>query len=148
MLAILAALGAWTIVIPYLGPAVGLKLHVAASVEVVDHVVPGAAILLVTVPTLVLERRGRVLPGDTIAVAAAALTFLAGFWVTSTHVPLIAEAARGESPWGAAIWHNSAGLPVAAISLWLLAGPLFGREPVQREAGAVRRSRGSATNSE
>lgn len=44
----LAALGAWTIVIPYLGHAFGLGVDVPSKKEIVDHFVPGASVLLDT----------------------------------------------------------------------------------------------------
>jgi hypothetical protein len=124
----LAALGAWTIAIPYLGPPLGLELDVASSTEVVDHVVPGVAILLAVAAAWSLQRSPNARRGDAAPVAAVAIVFLSGFWITVTHVPLLAEAANDESPWDAAIWHNMTGIPVVLISLWMLVGPLFGPE--------------------
>jgi hypothetical protein len=124
-LLLLAALGAWTILPPYLGPVMGLELDVAPRVEVVDHVVPGVAVIVGAAAALVYLRQGRGRLGDILPMSAIGLAFLASFWVTSTHVPLIAEAARGESDWGAAILHNTAGLPVALVSLWILATALL-----------------------
>jgi len=117
----LGAAGVWTIVTPYLGSLLGLEVDVAATVEVVDHVVPGAVVLLTS--AVALSRRAA--SEDLQSIAAIGLAFLAGFWVISTHVPLIAEAARGDSPWDATVWHNSGGFLIAALSLWLLVGPLF-----------------------
>ena len=125
--ALLAAAGAWAMVPPYLGPAIGLDLDVAARVEVVDHVVPGAVALAASAAILALGRRGRgpeSLPG----LVAAGAAFLAGFWITSTHVPLPIEAAEGTTGWGPALLHFSAGPPVVALSLWLLLAPGGGRE--------------------
>ena len=119
-LALLAVLGAWAIVVPYLGPPLGLELDVPARVEVVDHVIPGVAALLASATAWGLQRMGRAGPSDVSWLAAEGVVFLAGFWIVSTHVPLVAEAARGESPWGATLWHNSSGLPLALAALWVL----------------------------
>lgn len=116
---LLAALACWTIAVPYLGNAIGLDLQVAALTEIVDHVVPGAVALAAAGVLLVLRDADRP-AAEVLVLVAAGLAFLAGFWVTSTHVPLLLEAARHESPWGAAIWHSSAGLPLAAAALRLL----------------------------
>jgi len=124
-LVLLAALGAWTIVTPYLGPLVGFELDVAGTVEVVDHVVPGTVVVLATFVALSGGRRGRPTSGDLASIGALGLAFLGGFWVASTHVPLIGEAVRGESPWGATVWHNSGGLAILGLTLWLLVGPLL-----------------------
>jgi hypothetical protein len=129
LLLVLIALGAWAIVPPYLGPPLGLELDVAASTEVVDHVVPGVAVIVAGLVVLVYVRSGRGGLADLVPMAALGLAFLAGFWITATHVPLIGEAARGESPWDAAVWHNTAGLPIVLVAGWLLVGPLFRADP-------------------
>lgn len=116
--AFLAAIGAWNIVVPYLGKALGLEVKVASRVEVVDHVLPGA---IVAAAGLYLFSRARRhgLAGDSFALIASGVGFLAGFWVFATHVPLIADAARSDrQPWDAAIWHSIAALPIVAIALW------------------------------
>ena len=116
---VLAAIGAWTVVVPYVGNALGLDVNVRAIVEIVDHVIPG---LLVLAAALVLRRlaaRGR-LAGAPRALIAAGVAFLAGFWVFATHVPLLADATRSDLPWDAAIWHSIAGLPVAGLACWFV----------------------------
>lgn len=116
--AILAAIGAWTIVVPYLGKALDLAVRVPARVEFVDHVVPGAIVVATGLYLTVLARR-RALTGDRFALLASGLAFLAGFWVLSTHAPLIADAARSDQqPWDAAIWHSIAAVPIVALALW------------------------------
>ena len=116
---ILAALGAWAIVVPYLGPELGLRLDVASKLEFVDHVVPGTIAMLSGVLLSALWTRGGA-ASDWASLAAAGASFLAGVWIVSTHVPLIADATRGEADWGPTIWHNSAGFPIALLALWLL----------------------------
>ncbi len=115
--AALALLGAWTIVVPYLATALGLEVKVSSLVEVVDHVVPGALVAVAGVYLTMLARR-RSLAGAQSALLAGGVCFLAGFWVLSTHVPLLADASRSRVSWGAAIWHFSTALPVLVLALW------------------------------
>jgi hypothetical protein len=113
--AVLAALAAWTIVVPYLGRALGLTVDVAARVEVVDHVVPGA---LATAAALYLNRVARrgPLAAERFALLASGVAFLAGFWVLATHLPLLAEAADADQSWSAAIWHSATALPIVVLA--------------------------------
>jgi len=116
--AALALLGAWTIVVPYLATALGLEVKVSSLVEVVDHVVPGVLVAAAGFYLTMLARR-RSLAGATSALLAGGVCFLAGFWVLSTHVPLLADAARSASvSWAAALWHSSTAVPVVALALW------------------------------
>ncbi len=116
---LLTALGAWAVVVPYLGPVIGLRLDVASKLEFVDHVLPGAVAMMGGALLVSLRARG----GDASSplwLGAAAASFLAGLWVVSTHVPLLADADRGGAEWGPTLLHNSAGLPILLLSLWLL----------------------------
>lgn len=113
--AALAALGAWTIVVPYLGRAVGLVVNVAPRTEIVDHVVPGALIAAAGLYMAALARRGA--PADWTRLIAGGLCFLAGFWVLATHVPLVADAIKGTASWGATLWHAATPLPIVVVSL-------------------------------
>lgn len=114
---LLAAIAAWTIVVPYLGEALGLSVPVRGIVEVVDHVVPGA---IAASAALLLRARALSGPlaGHRSALPIAGAAFLAGFWVLATHLPLLVDAARTDQPWDAAIWHSITGLPVAALAAW------------------------------
>lgn len=115
--AMLAAIGAWTILVPYLGHAIGLAVAVPARVEVVDHVVPGAIVVAAGVYLHRLARR-QALSSQRLALPAAGACFLAGFWVLATHVPLVSDAATAEQPWDAAIWHSIAALPLVGVAVW------------------------------
>jgi hypothetical protein len=112
----LAVLGAWTIVVPYLGRAIGLVVDVASSVEIVDHVVPGTLVAAVATYLAVNAYR------DTLPKLArpvgGGICFLAGFWVLATHVPLIVQAFQGKAAWGSTLWHASTAVPLVALSLW------------------------------
>ena len=122
--AALVAIAAWTIAVPYVGRAIGLVVAVPARVEFVDHVVPGLVVVAAGVYLHRLARR-RALAGERFALLAAGVSFMAGFWVLVTHLPLIGDAATADQPWDAAIWHSITGLPLAGVALWcvLLAIP-------------------------
>ncbi len=115
------AAGLWAVLPPYSGP----PLNTADVVEVVDHVVPGAVVLGLSAGSLALVRADR---GDVgmFNLAAAGLCFLAGVWITSTHVPLAVDSARGLVPLGATLLHLASGPPIIALSLWLLVPLLRG----------------------
>lgn len=116
--AVLALLGAWTIVVPYLAVPLGFEVKVSSLVEVVDHVVPGVLVVAAGLYLTMLARR-RSLAGASSALLAGGVCFLAGFWVLSTHVPLLADAARSANvSWAAAIWHFSTALPVVVLAFW------------------------------
>lgn len=115
--AALAAIGAWTVIVPYLGRALDLTVDVAWRVEVVDHVIPGAVTAIAAGLLLTIVRR-EPMAGNRMAMLASGVCFLAGFWVLATHVPLLADAAGDDQPWDAAIWHSAASLPLVGLALW------------------------------
>jgi len=123
----LLVLGAWSIVVPYVGPAVGLRLDVRPTVEIVDHVVPGAVVLAAGMSLLLILRSATSRPSSLLVPALAGVAFLAGFWMLSTHVPLLVQSGRDLAPWGAA-FHKTPGAAVTALSLWLLLLQLRGGE--------------------
>lgn len=125
--AVLSALGAWTIAVPYLGHAIGFGVDVAVRVEIVDHVVPGTLVAVLGALLCALARRYRVI-GELPALLAGGVCLLAGSWVLATHVALLAGAASGKATWGAAIWHASSSLPILAVSVWFLRGPVPPRQ--------------------
>src|SRR5436190_4231002 len=118
-IALLAAIGAWTALVPYFAKLIGLRVDVPGRVEVVDHVVPGIVIAALAGWLAWRAHSGPVL-GTTAAGTVGGVCFLAGFWVAATHVPLIRDAADARESWGAALWHASTALPILAISLWML----------------------------
>lgn len=88
---LLLAIGVWGTLAPYIGP----EVPVEAVVEVVDHVVPGVILLAVAAFSLYLKR---------FELISSGLAFLAALWMFTTHVPLIAQAARDEFPWAGSLW--------------------------------------------
>ena len=116
---LLAAIGAWNIAVPYLATALGLDVNVKEIVEVVDHVVPGVIVVAAALYLRKLARLRR-LAGQSTALIAAGVAFLAGFWVLATHVPLWGDAADSAVSWEAAIWHSVASLPTVALAVWFV----------------------------
>jgi hypothetical protein len=109
----LAALAAWAMAVPWFARAVGAELDVPARLEMTDHVVPGAVVL---VCCAVLAAPA----GELVRLGMLGVAALAGFWITATHAVLLPEAIDGISPWPAALLHLSAGAPVTVLALWLL----------------------------
>ena len=106
---------------PYLGPAVGLELDVPASVEVVDHVIPGVAAATAALLALGWARRGET---DSMRVLAAlGVGGLAGLFQTVSHVTLVLEAGEPQAPVGAVVLHATPGPLLLGLSLWLLLKP-------------------------
>ena len=120
-LGVLTVLGPVAILPPYLGPEIGLKLQgIASSVEVVDHVIPGILIFLAAGSCFLLVRAGRMAQDSLVLATAVALCMLAGVWQTSSHIPLVLDGGRPESPWDAVILHSTLGPVITLLSLWLV----------------------------
>lgn len=118
--ALLVLLGGLSILPPYLGPAVGLELDVRPSVEVVDHVIPGAAIILCGGLSFLLVNRAAGEEESLLVLAATGVCVLAALWQTVTHVPLLFDAGGSDAPWGAVLLHSTPGPLLLALALWLL----------------------------
>jgi len=112
---------AWSIVPPYLGPVIGLELEVASSVEVVDHVLPGASAIAAA-----LIARGEVRRGDDESVrvlAALGICVLAGLFQTVTHFTLVLDAGGPLQPVDSVVLHATPGPVLMGLALWLLLRP-------------------------
>lgn len=100
--------GAWGLVAPYAGTAMGLVIPgLQAKVEVVDHVVPGLVIVPVALYTMFAGK---------VSLIGSLAALLAGFWMTATHVLLIRDAGRGLVSWATALWHTLPGVAVLAVA--------------------------------
>ena len=119
-LTVLGALGAWSIVPPYLGPALGLELDVSSGVEFADHVIPGALVVTFSWLAVLGITRGARIADSLPVLGAIGVCLLAGVWETSSHVPLLAEAGDAGSPWGAVLLHATPGPAITALALWLM----------------------------
>ena len=117
----LIALAAYSILPPYLGPLLGLKLDVAASVEVIDHVIPGVLAIAAGLLALSFARRGET---DSIrALSALGVCALCALMQTVSHIPLVLAAGEPQAPVGSVILHSSPGPVLLALSVWLLLRP-------------------------
>lgn len=99
--------GCWALLPPYTGPA----LNTSDRVEFIDHVVPSIVIIAISALAFLFARRG----ATAVLFPAGLGIFLAGFWMTATHAPLVLQATRQEAPWGATIYHSLPGLAVLAL---------------------------------
>ncbi|HUP70241.1 MAG TPA: hypothetical protein VM142_10560 [Acidimicrobiales bacterium] len=105
------AVGLWSLVPPYAGPAINTRF----KVEIADHVVPGVVVLALSVAALLAARQRR---RPTLMLTLGLVVFLAGFWMTATHVPLLDEGARGDAGLAAVVHHSAPGLAVALLGLY------------------------------
>lgn len=125
-LIVLAGVGLWSILPPYLGPLVGLELDVHASVEIVDHVLPGLAAFAAALVALAQARRG--MTESIPALAALGVCVLAGLFQTVSHAALVLAAGGPLQPVDSVVLHASPGPVLLLLSLWLLLAPPTGRQ--------------------
>lgn len=128
---ILATIGIalWSIAVPWLGKALDLSVDVSTRLEVADHVVPGIVAVLAGTWALRISDR----PTATPFLVAAGIIFLAGLWMTSTHVPLVIQATRDQVGWAAALWHSTGGPMVMILGIVMF----FGTPPARTESPDV-----------
>lgn len=120
-LLVLAAVAAWSIVPPYLGPLLGLELDVASSVEVVDHVLPGVSAIAAAVIARSEVRRGN---DESVRLfAALGICVLAGLFQTVTHFTLVLDAGGPLQPVDSVLLHATPGPVLMGLALWLLLDP-------------------------
>lgn len=119
--------GTWALLPRYGGPRLELGPR-GDQLEFVDHVVPGAVVIVASLLALVLARR--VVLGPLFAVGLAIV--VAGLWMDATHLPLVLQATRDEAPWGATLHHSLPGLAVLLLGIgWCL---VFRVRPDQEES--------------
>lgn len=109
------AVGLWAAIAPYalLGP----DLNAAAKNEFVDHVVPGA--LMIVLSAAMLVRAKRQAQGGSFPLVAGFAVLLAGLWMTATHLPLVKDARNDVVGTDVTIWHTLPGLVVLVVgALW------------------------------
>ncbi|MFN2608047.1 MAG: hypothetical protein ABR511_09145 [Acidimicrobiales bacterium] len=102
----------WAALPHFLTPALNTK----NSVEIADHVMPGLVVLIVCGAALLVQQRGGPRNGAFQFVAGLVLV-LTGLWMVATHVPLVAQATRGEAPWPGTIYHTTAAVAVLGFAL-------------------------------
>lgn len=124
------AVALWASLPKYSGP----HLNTEPAKEVADHIIPAIVVALVCLAGLyVLRRSAR--PGPTLFICGATV-FLAGLWMLATHLPLVAQAMRGDAPWPATIYHSSAAF--AVFGLGLLWGATYWSEAAGEDQPAAK----------
>lgn len=110
-------IGVWAAVAPYalLGP----DLNAAAKNEFVDHVLPGALILILSAVSVVRTRSLRAAAAGSFPLLAGFGILLAGLWMTATHLPLVKDAQNDLVATDVTAWHTLPGLVVMALgAVW------------------------------
>src|SRR4051794_4254374 len=108
------AVAVWASLPKYSGP----KLSVSSQKEFVDHIIPAISVLAASIAGIAAGRR-RQGPGA-IRFVAGMVVLLAGLWMMATHIPLVAQTARGgpdAASWAPTIYHTSAALAVFGLGL-------------------------------
>ena len=106
-------IGLWAIIPPYV-KTFG-DLGVTNRVEVADHVIPGIAVIVVSLLGYLLLRSAD--PSELALFVGGAIVTLAGFWMVATHVGLISQARDDVVPVKAVVWHGLPGLVVTALGV-------------------------------
>jgi len=114
--AVIGGLGLLSILTPYAGPPIGIEVDVSSQVEFVDHVLPGIAAVLGALGLVAFA------PDSTGEAASLGLCFLAGLWMTTTHVPLLFDIGDLGVTWADALVMSVPGMLVAGLALWSLVG--------------------------
>lgn len=104
----------WALLPPYSGPELGTEMRV----EIADHVVPSVLMIVLSVVALVRRRAiGAGADKGSFMLLAGLGILLAGFWMVATHLPLVAQARRGEVTGGVAAYHTAPGVAVMLLGL-------------------------------
>lgn len=104
----------WASLPEYSGPAI----NTSSTTEVVDHIVPAVIIFLASIVGILAGRRPQG-PGA-LRLIAGMTVLLAGLWMLSTHIPLVAQTMRGgpeAATWAATIYHAAPALAVFGLGL-------------------------------
>lgn len=87
-------------------------LHVKRGAEIVDHVIPGLAVLAMVGVGLLWGVRS-----VTVMAVSGLIVLIAGFWMVLTHIGLFHQALDSQVSWGIAIYHCSTAVLVFAVGL-------------------------------
>ncbi len=104
------AVGVWALLPKYVTP----PLNTSDTAEFADHVIPGIVILGASLACLAFRTRERL---SLVPLMAGMAIVLAGFWMVATHIPLMAQAFRGDAPWAGSIYHTASALAVFGLGL-------------------------------
>lgn len=101
-------LATWAVTAPYVGPVFGLVVNTWPIVEVVDHVLPGLAVIGIALFTILTGR---------LPLPAALLAVLASMWMAATHVPLLLQVRSGGAQLPSALWHAAPGILLLVLTV-------------------------------
>lgn len=87
-------------------------LHVKPGAEIVDHVVPGVAVIAMVGVGLYWGVRSVV-----VMAFSGLVVVLAGLWMVLTHIGLFRQAVNGQVSWGPAAYHCSTAALVFVVAL-------------------------------
>ena len=104
------AVGLWALLPKYVTP----PLNTADRAEFADHVIPGIVILGASLACILRRNRQEL---SLVPLMAGMAIVLAGFWMVATHVPLMAQAFRGDAPWAGSIYHTASAVAVFGLGL-------------------------------
>jgi len=92
-------------------PVLGLVVGACATLPVL------VGPQLATAPMVELAMsRSRPVSG-VVMLSAGMVISLAGLWMMATHIPLVAQAARHDAPWGGTVYHSASAVMVLAFGV-------------------------------
>lgn len=89
-------------------------LNTDPTVELADHVIPGIVVAVASLWGVVTSRNPKLSAGPFFA---AMVVLLAGLWMMATHMPLVAQAFRGDAPWAGTIYHTASAMATFGLGL-------------------------------
>lgn len=110
-------IGVWAIIPPYVN-RFG-DLNVESRVEFADHVLPGIAVLAISVLAYLVVRSAE--PSHFLLFVGGGVIVLAGLWMVATHAPLVSQYRNDMVAGGAVLWHGLPGVGVFLLGVvWVL----------------------------
>jgi tetratricopeptide (TPR) repeat protein len=108
---LLVVTGFLVVLTPFLGPALGFTPETTDRLALLDHVLPGIAIILTSLAWLVLTSRKDPKRGKEVL----AIALLVSLWTAAAHAPLLVQAVQGNQSWGTSLFHSFG--PTLALGL-------------------------------
>lgn len=113
----IAGTGIWAATVPWIDRVlVGHEIDVPVTTEIVDHVLPGLALLAIAA----LLRASHRFPLRATLWWSAAASAATAFWIGATHASLIAHGLSGAQPLGAGLLHAHPTILIAALTVAII----------------------------
>ncbi len=103
-----ALMGVWSILPHYIFPT----LDVEPRLVIADHVIPGCLVVAASLAALALGQRSEI-----VMLVAGLTVALAGLWMASTHLPLVAQAGSEDVGVAETLNHSAPGVAVLVFGL-------------------------------